>query len=235
LKIDFSIIEDKVKNLESIIEEKLGGVDHYVGDLKDALTETAREILEEAEKKSNGFESVFQTEVAKTESKIESMLHFWEEEISKNKTTALQSIDSLNERLQGIHIQGADLLGKFKEEYEDSRRRLENYLQAQEGSLAEESKHAQKELTDKFLHLKKSADDFFSRQELKVEKINETIDAKISKQLAKLVDKGNLHIGQIEEKVHKHIASLKKDLEESFRDNKEEFESFKKDIDKGIE
>lgn len=234
LRLDITQVDSELKGLKLAISTKINDVDHYVVDLKEALTDSAREILEEAEQKAYSFENIVTKEIEGSEKKIESMISFWDEEIKKTREKALQNLEGLDERVKSIHLEGSDLVAKFSEEYQDTRKRLEDFIQAQEGCIEEESSRAQKELSDKFQVLKKTAEDFFSRQELKVDKLNENIDSRINKQLAKLVDKGNLHLGQIEEKVHKHISSLKKDLDESFRENKNEFQTFKKEIDEGI-
>ncbi|WCL48428.1 SpiroCoCo family coiled-coil protein [Leptospira sp. GIMC2001] len=235
IRSDLGDIETRINSLDTTIASKLGEVDTYVDDIKDVLTDTAREILDEAESKANRFEDMVASGMENSEKKIESMISYWDEEMKKARERVMDNLNGLEDRIKGIHIQGSDLLDKFSSEYEDNRKRLDDYLQAQEGSLEKESKRAQDDLSSKFQILKKTAEDFFSRQELKVDKLNENIDTRINKQLAKLVDKGNLHLGQIEEKVQKHITSLKKDLDDSFKSNKEEFRRFRTDIEEGIQ
>ncbi|EMF97555.1 hypothetical protein LEP1GSC123_1536 [Leptospira borgpetersenii str. 200701203] len=58
--------------------------------------------------------------------------------------------------------------------------------------------------------LKDSAEDFFEKQEEKISRLNGTIDAKISKQLTSLMDKGQLQLGQLEERISKYILDVKK-------------------------
>ncbi len=235
IRTDFSGMEEKLQSMSKEISLKTESIDAYVDDLRKALTESAREILEEAEKKAYSFEDILTNQIQLTEQKVEAMIGFWEEEIKKARERILTGSEGLEERIRKIHLDGDGLVQRLQEEYSEVRRKLDEYQRARESMLEEDCKTYQKELADRFTLLKKTAEDFFSRQELKVEKLNETIDNRISKQLAKLVDKGNLHLGQMEEKIQKHIASLKKDLDESFRGNREEFKNFKQEIQNGIE
>jgi chromosome segregation ATPase len=235
LKTDFSKVESSIQGLEDLVSHRLGEVDQYVGDIKEALTESARDILDEAEKRANSFEDLINKEVANTEKKVESMISFWGEELKKSRELAATNLSEIQSRIQEIHLDGSDMVEKIKEEFQDQKKKLQEFLKAKEGGLEEESRKAQEDLTERFQILRKTAEDFFSRQELKVDKLNENIDNRINKQLAKLVDKGNLHLGQIEEKVQKHIASLKRDLDTSFQSNREEFKRFQSEIQSGIQ
>lgn len=64
--------------------------------------------------------------------------------------------------------------------------------------------------------------------------MNGTIDAKISKQLTSLMDKGQLQLGQLEERISKYILDVKKNLEESLKasrkDSDEQMKGFQKQL-----
>ncbi|MDZ4725966.1 MAG: hypothetical protein SH817_07405 [Leptospira sp.] len=235
-------LESQIQSLGENVTNHTKEVDEYVEDLKGALRETASEILESAEEKARNSEEIVTEKICIANTNLEQFVHKWESELSNLKDDQDESIETLQDRLKEIHIEGKDLLGSFQLEYKKASEALDERanLKGKEiiSKIEEESKFAHNEVERILRTLEDSGNAFFTSQEEKMDRLNETIDSKISHQLTKLLDKGNVQLGQLEEKITLHLITVRKNLEESIKRSKEEskrqIETYQKDYEKSF-
>ncbi len=242
LKSELVSLEKQIENLGENVSQHTKEVDDYVDELKGALRETAAEIFESAEEKAKSSEEIVAEKIRIANANLEQFVQKWEEQLSHIRADQSDSIEVLQDRLKEIHIEGKDLLSQF---HFESRKAVETIeekanLKGKEIILRieEDTKFAQSEVERILKTLEDSGNTFFTSQEEKMDRLNETIDSKISHQLTKLLDKGNLQLNLLEEKITNHLNTVRKNLEESIRrskeDSKRQIETYQKDYEKSF-
>ncbi|TGL55779.1 hypothetical protein EHQ59_03055 [Leptospira kemamanensis] len=239
---DLSSIQSQVKELNETITAQTKDVDEYVEELKSALRESAHEILETAEEKAKESETIVTEKIRIANANLEQFVSKWEEELGRIREDQNYSIETLQDRLKEIHVEGADLLGEFQNQFQKAKANLELVAESKTkesiSRLEEEAKLARSEVERILKHLEESGESFFNLQEEKMDRLNETIDSKISHQLTKLLDKGNLQLGQLEEKISNHLNTVRRNLEESIKRSKDEskkqIETYQRDYEKSF-
>lgn len=242
MESDLSSIQSQVKELNETITTQTKDVDEYVEELKSALRESAHEILETAEEKAKESETIVTEKIRIANANLEQFVSKWEEELSRIREDQNYSIEKLQDRLKEIHVEGADLLGEFQNQFQKAKSNLELVAESKTkesiSRLEEESKLARSEVERILKHLEESGESFFNLQEEKMDRLNETIDSKISHQLTKLLDKGNVQLGQLEEKISNHLNTVRRNLEESIKRSKDEskkqIETYQRDYEKSF-
>lgn len=239
---DLSSIQSQVKELNETITAQTKDVDEYVEELKSALRESAHEILETAEEKAKESETIVTEKIRIANANLEQFVSKWEEELSRIREDQNYSIETLQDRLKEIHVEGADLLGEFQNQFQKAKSNLEMAAESKTkeslSRLEDEAKLARSEVERILKHLEESGESFFNLQEEKMDRLNETIDSKISHQLTKLLDKGNIQLGQLEEKISNHLNTVRRNLEESIKRSKDEskkqIETYQRDYEKSF-
>lgn len=242
MESELSSIQTQVEELGETITTQTKDVDEYVEELKGALRESAREILETAEEKAKESEEIVTEKIRIANTNLEQFVSKWEMELGKMREDKSYSIERLEDRLKEIHVEGDELLGEFQKEFQKAKSALEltadSKTKESVQKLEEESKFAHSEVERILRHLEASGESFFNLQEEKMDRLNETIDAKISHQLTKLLDKGNIQLGQLEEKISNHLNTVRRNLEESIKrskdDSKKQIETYQRDYEKSF-
>lgn len=242
MESDLEIVQSQIKNLNESITAQTKDVDEYVEELKSALRESAHEILETAEEKAKESEEIVTEKIRIANANLEQFVSKWEDELGKIREDQNYSIERLQDRLKEIHIEGADLLGEFQNQFQKAKANLdiaaESKTKESISRLEEEAKLARSEVERILKHLEESGESFFNLQEEKMDRLNETIDSKISHQLTKLLDKGNVQLGQLEEKISNHLNTVKRNLDESIKRSKDEskkqIETYQRDYEKSF-
>ncbi|EOQ98482.1 hypothetical protein LEP1GSC195_0535 [Leptospira wolbachii serovar Codice str. CDC] len=242
MESDLETVQSQVKNLSESITAQTKDVDEYVEELKSALRESAHEILETAEEKAKESEEIVTEKIRIASSHLEDFVSKWEDELAKMRGDQNYSIERLQDRLKEIHVEGADLLGEFQNQFQKAKSNLEMVAESKTkesiSRLEEEAKLARSEVDRILKHLEESGESFFNLQEEKMDRLNETIDTKISHQLTKLLDKGNIQLGQLEEKITNHLSTVRRNLEESIKRSKDEskkqIETYQRDYEKSF-
>lgn len=230
---DLSEIEFDIKELGNQTSKKLKMVDEYVADLKLALSENAREIMEEVETSSSEITAKFNAEVESLDRKVQNWTSSWDSDLGRMREDMRANINALEERIKSIHIEGGMRLDDFKQEYTINREKLTEYRLQLESELKINSERisgkaldglneAKEDTEELLMNLKKSARSFFEEQEEKIEHLNKTLDTKISRQLTSLMDKGQLQFGQLEDKVAKYVKEVKLKMEETLKETSKE-------------
>ncbi|MBE7412737.1 MAG: hypothetical protein L6Q54_02035 [Leptospiraceae bacterium] len=247
LKNSLSEVETKVGELKNDTQKKIKLIDEHFEELKSALQESAKEILKDTDTKAKDIFGSVEDETLRMEERLENIKESWFRELEKIKADTKLSVDSLEDRLKDIHVEGSDLLEKFSGEYENGKQRISQFCEIQENTLKSVTENllneiqtqnyeARKESEKILQELESTAVEFFDKQEEKIERLNATIDTKISKQLAALTDKGELQLGKLEEKVSKYIQDVRRNVEDSLRFTKEDtskqIDGFNKEIQK---
>ncbi len=204
MESELSSIQNQVEELGETITNQTKEVDEYVEELKGALRESAREILETVEEKSKESEEIVTDKIRIANANLEQFVSKWEEELGRIREDQSYSIERLENRLKEIHVEGSDLLSEFQKEFQRAKSSLDLAADSKTNEsiskITEETKFAHTEVERILRRLEESGESFFNLQEEKIDRLNETIDAKISHQLTKLLDKGNIQLGQLEEK-----------------------------------
>lgn len=242
MESDLEIVQSQIKNLNESITAQTKDVDEYVEELKSALRESAHEILETAEEKAKESEEIVTEKIRIANANLEQFVSKWEDELGKIREDQNYSIERLQDRLKEIHIEGADLLGEFQNQFQKAKANLDMAAESKTkesiSRLEEEAKLARSEVERILKHLEESGESFFNLQEEKMDRLNETIDSKISHQLTKLLDKGNVQLGQLEEKISNHLNTVKRNLDESIKRSKDEskkqIETYQRDYEKSF-
>ena len=225
-------VQSKIQSLNDKLLEHETSVDDYVADLKQALRETASEILEAVENKAKNADSYFEEKIQEAERQISVFVAKWEEELYTMRETQFDSVQGIENRIKQIHIEGQELLGAFEKECSEAKVALSSTAN-EEARRISESLHqgirfAKEEVERSLKELESLGEAFFQKQTDKIGRLNETIDSKISSQLTKLLDKGNLQLEELENKISNHLSNVKRNLEDSIKRSKEES---KKQID----
>lgn len=242
MESDLETVQSQVKDLSESITAQTKDVDDYVEELKSALRESAHEILETAEEKAKESEEIVTEKIRIANANFEQFVGKWEDELAKMRGDQNYSIERLQDRLKEIHLEGADLLGEFQNQFQKAKSNLEMVAESKTkesiSRLEEEAKLARSEVDRILKHLEESGESFFNLQEEKMDRLNETIDSKISHQLTKLLDKGNIQLGQLEEKITNHLGTVRRNLEESIKRSKDEskkqIETYQRDYEKSF-
>ncbi|GBF50822.1 hypothetical protein LPTSP4_23490 [Leptospira ryugenii] len=231
-------LEKRISSLGQNVEEHTKEVDEYVEELKGALRETASEILESVEEKAEKAEEIVTEKIHIANANLEQFVQKWEESLSHLRADQLDSIEELQNRLKDIHIEGKDLLASFQDASNEGKTQLNRHADSLVQKISDTTSIAEKELSHILQSLEETGNAFFHSQEEKMDRLNETIDSKISHQLTKLLDKGNIQLGQLEEKITQHLNGVRKNLEESIKRSKEEskrqIETYQKDYEKSF-
>ncbi|MGE8722721.1 SpiroCoCo family coiled-coil protein [Leptospira terpstrae] len=242
MESDLETVQSQVKDLSESITAQTKDVDEYVEELKSALRESAHEILETAEEKAKESEEIVTEKIRIANANLEQFVSKWEDELGKMRDDQNYSIERLQDRLKEIHVEGADLLGEFQNQFQKAKSNLEMAAESKTkesiSKLEDEAKLARSEVDRILKHLEESGESFFNLQEEKMDRLNETIDSKISHQLTKLLDKGNIQLGQLEEKITNHLSTVRRNLEESIKRSKDEskkqIETYQRDYEKSF-
>lgn len=242
MESDLETVQSQVKDLSESITAQTKDVDEYVEELKSALRESAHEILETAEEKAKESEEIVTEKIRIANANLEQFVSKWEDELAKMRDDQNYSIERLQDRLKEIHVEGADLLGEFQNQFQKAKSNLEMAAESKTkesiSRLEDEAKLARSEVDRILKHLEESGESFFNLQEEKMDRLNETIDSKISHQLTKLLDKGNIQLGQLEEKITNHLSTVRRNLEESIKRSKDEskkqIETYQRDYEKSF-
>ncbi|XDD53550.1 hypothetical protein AB3N62_13830 [Leptospira sp. WS4.C2] len=242
MESDLETVQSQVKDLSESITAQTKDVDDYVEELKSALRESAHEILETAEEKAKESEEIVTEKIRIANANLEQFVGKWEDELAKMRGDQNYSIERLQDRLKEIHLEGADLLGEFQNQFQKAKSNLEMVAESKTkesiSRLEDEAKLARNEVDRILKHLEESGESFFNLQEEKMDRLNETIDSKISHQLTKLLDKGNIQLGQLEEKITNHLGTVRRNLEESIKRSKDEskkqIETYQRDYEKSF-
>lgn len=242
MESDLETVQSQVKDLSESITAQTKDVDEYVEELKSALRESAHEILETAEEKAKESEEIVTEKIRIANANLEQFVSKWEDELAKMRDDQNYSIERLQDRLKEIHVEGADLLGEFQNQFQKAKSNLEMAAESKTkesiSRLEDEAKLARSEVDRILKHLEESGESFFNLQEEKMDRLNETIDSKISHQLTKLLDKGNIQLGQLEEKITNHLGTVRRNLEESIKRSKDEskkqIETYQRDYEKSF-
>lgn len=242
MESDLETVQSQVKDLSESITAQTKDVDEYVEELKSALRESAHEILETAEEKAKESEEIVTEKIRIANANLEQFVSKWEDELAKIRDDQNYSIERLQDRLKEIHVEGADLLGEFQNQFQKAKSNLEMAAESKTkesiSRLEDEAKLARSEVDRILKHLEESGESFFNLQEEKMDRLNETIDSKISHQLTKLLDKGNIQLGQLEEKITNHLGTVRRNLEESIKRSKDEskkqIETYQRDYEKSF-
>ncbi|TGK00635.1 chromosome segregation protein SMC [Leptospira semungkisensis] len=168
-----------------------------------------------------------------------------EEFVSKYKVNFKKDGDEVKEELQAryreLKAEAQNTVDLVKVEYSAVGERLENLIRKNEKILEmqadrvrtatesqlEKASDQAKTVLEK---LKESGQEFFERQEEKIDRLNDTIDSKINKQLSALLDKGQVQLGQLEDRIAKHLADVKRNLEDALSSGLKESEGQMKDF-----
>lgn len=242
MESELSSIQNQVEELGETITNQTKEVDEYVEELKGALRESAREILETVEEKSKESEEIVTDKIRIANANLEQFVSKWEEELGRIREDQSYSIERLENRLKEIHVEGSDLLSEFQKEFQRAKSSLDLAADSKTNEsiskITEETKFAHTEVERILRRLEESGESFFNLQEEKIDRLNDTIDAKISHQLTKLLDKGNIQLGQLEEKISNHLNTVRRNLEESIKrskeDSKKQIETYQKDYEKSF-
>lgn len=139
-----------------------------------------------------------------------------------------------NEILQTLREEFSGTIDKMEQIVKKNEKVLEIHAEKIRVDVESNLENAGRDAERVLERLKDSAEDFFEKQEEKISRLNGTIDAKISKQLTSLMDKGQLQLGQLEERISKYILDVKKNLEESLKtsrkDSDDQMKGFQKQL-----
>ncbi|EMM77532.1 SpiroCoCo family coiled-coil protein [Leptospira santarosai] len=231
-------IDQRFENLGRYWEEELGNIRLNAQDQMGRLQEKLGDVHIEGK---NLLEE-FKNEYSIQKDKIEEFVSRYKANFQKEGDVVS---DRLGESLRNIKEEGNEILQTLREEFSGTIDKMEQIVKKNEKVL---EIHAEKIRTgvesnlenagrdaERVLErLRDSAEDFFEKQEEKISRLNGTIDAKISKQLTSLMDKGQLQLGQLEERISKYILDVKKNLEESLKasrkDSDEQMKGFQKQL-----
>ncbi|PJZ56669.1 SpiroCoCo family coiled-coil protein [Leptospira barantonii] len=231
-------IDQRFENLSRYWEEELGNIRLNAQDQMGRLQEKLGDVHVEGK----GLLEEFKNEYAVQKDKIE-------EFVSRYKTNFQKEGDSVSERLgdslRNIKEDGNEILQTLREEFSGTIDKMEQIVKKNEkvleihaekirNSVESNLENAGKDAERVLDRLRDSAEDFFEKQEEKISRLNGTIDAKISKQLTSLMDKGQLQLGQLEERISKYILDVKKNLEDSLKasrkDSDDQMKGFQKQL-----
>ena len=274
---DMSSVEQKIRDLGKDTLQKIKTVDDYFYDLKNALLESAKDIIKQVELEVSKVALNLEKEKDKNDGKIDSYMETWNFELDKIKSRTSREIDNLTERLKDIHIEGRELSDIFKSEFHAGKSELENLykkysdqladktdlisveVQAkvkkssdevdgvlsriqkaginlydkQEALLSEYGEKLYKDLQSKLEKVRfeseellediqKAGMNLLEKQEEKIDKLTQTIDERISRQLTTLLDKGQLQLGKLETRIANYVQDVKQNIETSLRTAKDD-------------
>lgn len=124
------------------------------------------------------------------------------------KAEAITSVENVKVEYSAVGERFENLLRKNEKLLEMQAEKIRTSTESQLEKAGEQARV----VLDK---LKESGQDFFERQEEKIDRLNDTIDSKINRQLSALLDKGQVQLSQLEERIAKHLADVKLHLEEA--------------------
>jgi chromosome segregation ATPase len=274
---DMATVELRIRELGKETLQKIKTVDDYFYDLKNALLESAKDIIKQVETEVSKVSINLEKEKEKTDGKIEYFMEAWNSELEKIKSRTSREIDNLTDRLKDIHIEGRELTEVFKTEFQAGRSELENLMkkysdqlstqtdsiatdvqakvkrsqeevdsvmariqkaglnlyEKQESLLSEYGEKLYKDLQGKLEKVRieseellediqKAGMSLLEKQEEKIDKLTQTIDERISRQLTVLTDKGQLQLGKLESRIASYVQDVKQNIENTLKHAKDD-------------
>lgn len=274
---DIAAVELKIRELGKDTLQKIKTVDDYFFDLKNAMLESAKDIVKQVETEVNSVVQILDKEKLKTDGKIELYAEAWNLELEKIKSRTQRDMDSLVERLKDIHIEGRELADLFKTEFNTNKAQLDSLLKShteslvaqrdgiisevqgkvkksqeevdsvlgriqkaglnlyekQESLLADYGEKLYRDLQNKLEKVRyeseellediqKAGMNLLEKQEEKIDKLTQTIDERISRQLTVLLDKGQLQLGKLESRITGYVQDVKQNIEQTLKNAKED-------------
>lgn len=70
--------------------------------------------------------------------------------------------------------------------------------------------------------IQKAGMNLLEKQEEKIDKLTQTIDERISRQLTVLMDKGQLQLGKLESRITSYVQDVKQNIEQTLKNAKED-------------
>lgn len=276
---ELGLIDQKIKDLGKETMLKIKSVDDHFFDLKNALLESAKDIIARVENEASRINDNLDKEKNRVDQKIEIFMDSWASELEKIKLRSQKDIEGLNDRLKSIHIEGKELVETFRSEYVNGKTRMEevvkkyqegltvktdsivddiqnrvkksqdeaevllsrlqkaglNLYEKQESLLTSYGEKLYKELQNKLEKaryeseelledIQKAGMNLLEKQEEKIDKLNNAIDERISRQLTIMLDKGQLQLGQLESKISNYLQDVKLNIENTIKNAKEDSE-----------
>lgn len=147
--------------------------------------------------------------------------------------------DNLNQQIEGIVFDVHSKVKKASEDVEVLIHRLQktggNLYEKQETLLADYGERVYRDLQNKLEKVKfeseelldeiqRSGNNLLEKQEEKIDRMNSTIDERISRQLTILMDKGQLQLDQLETRIASYVQEVKQNMENTLRNTREDSE-----------
>ncbi len=187
---DMAIVEQRIRELGKDTLQKIKTVDDYFYDLKNAMLESAKDILKQVELDVNKLTLNLEKEKEKTDGKIDSYIEIWNHELDKIKSRTNREIESLTERLKDIHIEGKDLSDIFKSEFQTGKQELNSLFIKYSDSLSNKTDAITEEVQEK---VKRSSEDV------------DRVLSRIQKAGLNLYEKQEALLSEYGEKLHKDL------------------------------
>lgn len=146
---ELGVIELKIKELGRETINKIKNVDDHFYDLKHALMEASKEIINQVEKEVSSLSSSLDTEKTKVDQKLEFFIEGWNLELERIKSKTNKEVDSLLQRLKEIQIEGKELADSIRDEFNKGRGQLDFIIQKGEESIEQKVENIVNEIQSK--------------------------------------------------------------------------------------
>lgn len=207
---DIAAVELKIRELGKDTLHKIKTVDDYFYDLKNALLESAKDIVKQVETEVSSVVENLDKEKLKTDGKIELFIEGWNLELEKIKSRTQRDMDSLVERLKDIHIEGKELSDIFRNEFNAGKSQLDAILKKHSEMLASQT------------------DGIISEVQGKVKKSQEDVDSVLGR-----IQKAGLNLYEKQESLlSEYGEKLYRDLQNKLEKVRYESEELLEDIQK---
>ena len=194
---DIAAIELKIRELGKDTLQKIKTVDDYFYDLKNALLESAKDIVKQVETEVSSVVENLDREKLKTDGKIETFIESWNLELEKIKSRTQRDMDSLVERLKDIHIEGKELSDIFKNEFNMGKSQLDALLKKHQEVLSAQTdgivsevqgkvKKSQEEVDNVLGRIQKAGLNLYEKQESLLSEYGEKLYRDLQNKLEKV-------------------------------------------------
>ena len=189
-------IKAKVNTLGEDTFFKMKAVDEHFENLKTAMNESARDVVEQVELDVAGITEKVDKSLIKIDSRLDGYVKNWNDELGKIRDYCKAELDGIESKIQGIHIDGDDILETLKLEHIQAKIELEALYHKYNDVLNDKRDI----LTQDILNRVKSAQDDL---EVLINKLHKSGVQEYEKQETMLVEFGEKLVKSIESKLEK--------------------------------
>ncbi|MDX1958323.1 MAG: hypothetical protein SFU98_07105 [Leptospiraceae bacterium] len=199
--------------LEKIKSRTNKEVDTLVERLKDIHVE-GREISDSIRLEFVNGKSSLETIVARAKEELDSQINGLSGEVQTKVKRSQEEVEVLLNRLQktGSHL------------YEKQENLLTEYGDRLHRDLQNKLEKTRIECDEVLEQIQRAGMNLLEKQEEKIDKLNSTIDERISRQLTVLLDKGQLQLDQLETRITTYVQEVRTNIESSLKNSKEDSE-----------